>query len=565
MCKNTTSCKCALGGTSGQTFSNTIRDGVDDFWERLQKPYALKDLSNLHGNGSITDKAMSHLDQQSVQAGIEQLLTLNGWVAALCPNLPRPFGQSDNVYDELHGHPLCGPLPSRPACCHRPDGPSNRDAVQAGIEQLLTLNGWVAALCPNLPRPFGQSDNVYDELMARRIGTQYIFVFMLDYDSSDSTETLLDLCVAVLTLIGVPFRICNVPPMTEDPAAAYYPFEEAHTRNLVLEPLDELYQKRKVKFHRVIWLKGFTCPNDIFETIVVSQANDATMVFCYESGTHVIDPVQTYYTGLRYHAGAQVANFSMTDAAPNVPCLDSSQAYFCRDLWLSAAREGVRVVEECAGAASNAAAGGRGKAHEAAVAAGADARRRHAKRAEEAAEEVAEGKEANCAEEDEQAKRVEEGECGRHTDEGGHTRCQWPHGDSDVNVGSDFDTMLDTGEGEADDAAGEDNVLADAFSIPNGVFRAARTLVNPRCMTAYAEVSHAQLTLDLFGPDKDEEDGPGSREKYVLDDWDGAPENFVCQEQRYTGGRKAPKTQRQMSFSVHTELDHSESEAEDGS
>ncbi|KAH8113150.1 cryptococcal mannosyltransferase 1-domain-containing protein [Phellopilus nigrolimitatus] len=478
-----------------------IRDGVDNFWERLQKPY-------------ITDKATSHLDQQSVLTGIEQLLTLNGW-------------------------------------------------------------------------------------MARRIGTQNIFVSMLDYDLLDSTETLLDLCEAVLTLLGVPFSIHKVPPVTEDPAAAYYSLKEAHTRNLVLEPLYEFYQRRKVKFHRVIWLKGFTCRNEIFEAIMVSQANNVAMVcgmdwaehngffifsdrwrtrdingnqfrqfklssaasagpphdpagaahyaqhlpfqvFCCESGTHVVDHAQTFYTGLRYRAGAQVTNLSTTDAGP---CFGSSQAHFCRDLWLSAARGGVCAVEERAGAASKAAAGGGGlglrfnlgwgaaKPMEAAVAAGEDTRWRHVKRAEEAAEEAEEGEEANCAEEDEQANRaeedkqvnraeegeqakhVEEGERGRHVDEG-HAQRQRPPGDSYANVGSDFDAMPDTGEGETDDAAaGEDDELADAFSIPNSVFRAARILVNPRCVTTYAGVSHAQLVLDLFGPDKDEEDRPGSHEK----------------------------------------------------
>ena len=66
--------------------------------------------------------------------------------------------------------------------------------------------------------------------------------------------------------------------MTVDPYAAYYPLEEAQMRNLALEPLHELYDKRKIKFHRVIWLKGFTCPNDILETIKVSTANEAAMV-----------------------------------------------------------------------------------------------------------------------------------------------------------------------------------------------------------------------------------------------------------------------------------------------
>ena len=101
---------------------------------------------------------------------------------------------------------------------------------------------------------------------------------MLDYDSSDSTETLTDLCEAVLTLLGVPFRIRRIPGMTEDPSAAYYPLEEAYTRNLVLEPLHELHERRSIKFQRVIWLKGFTCPNDILETIKVSIVNDAAMV-----------------------------------------------------------------------------------------------------------------------------------------------------------------------------------------------------------------------------------------------------------------------------------------------
>lgn len=101
---------------------------------------------------------------------------------------------------------------------------------------------------------------------------------MLDYASTDSTETLTDLCEAVLVMLGIPFRIRRVPAMTEDPSAAYYPLEEAHMRNLALEPLHELNQRRKIKFDRVIWLKGFTCPNDILESIKVSFANEAAMV-----------------------------------------------------------------------------------------------------------------------------------------------------------------------------------------------------------------------------------------------------------------------------------------------
>jgi len=181
--------------------------------------------------------------------------------------------------------------------------------VLSAIDHLLSLNGWVTALCPTLNRPFGQNvrDSLYDDLvrenhlyyvaivihsadhflvdqlavivqMAKRLGTNNLFVSMLNYDSTDATEMLIDLCEATLTLLGVPFRIRRVPGMTEDPAAAYYPLEEAHTRNLALEPLHELYEKRKIKFARVIWLKGFTCPNDILETVKISFANEAAMV-----------------------------------------------------------------------------------------------------------------------------------------------------------------------------------------------------------------------------------------------------------------------------------------------
>jgi len=182
-------------------------------------------------------------------------------------------------------------------------------SVISSIETLLSLHGWVAADCPTLVRPFGQNshEDAFDDLLsknhlyfvgivihsadhflvdqlavivqlAKRFGPSRLFVSMLDYDSSDSTATLTDLSEAVLILLGVPYRIRRVPGMTADPAAAYYPAEEAYMRNLALEPLNELYERRRIKFHRVIWLKGFTCPNDILETIKVSEANDAAMV-----------------------------------------------------------------------------------------------------------------------------------------------------------------------------------------------------------------------------------------------------------------------------------------------
>jgi len=397
---------------------------------------------------------------------------------------------------------------------------------------------------------------------------------MLDYDSSDSTETLVDLCEAVMILLGVPFRIRKVPGMTLDPAAAYYPLEEAHMRNLALEPLKELYQKRKIKFNRVIWLKGFTCPNDIFETLKVSMVNEAAMVcgmdwaehggsfffsdrwrtrdingdqfrqskskskpdgvpprdkigatrysqylpfqvFCCESGTHVVDPAQSYYEGVMYRAGTDFHNISSADTMPNRPpdasCLDSSQTWFCRDLWIHQAKAGVREVE----------------APEVAPA---------RKKRDLVEPVVATREEPVLHARDEPAKKDE---ARRDTKE-----------DADANVGSDYDAMPDS-----------DDNLGDAprvrLSIPNSVFRPARILVNPRCVTTYAGVSHTQLAMDLFGPERDQEDVPQSTHagKYVLEDWEGAPESFVCQEQKSTGGRKATKTQRRLGFSIYEEVE----------
>jgi len=120
--------------------------------------------------------------------------------------------------------------------------------------------------------------------------------------------------------------------------------------------------------------------------------------------------------------------------------------------------------------------------------------------------------------------------------------------DADANAGSDYDAMPDE-EGEPQEEAIAEPVH---LSIPNSLFRPARILVNPRCPTTYAGVSHTQLALDLFGTGEDDSLQAGVG-KYVLEDWEGAPESFVCQEQRQTGGRKATKTQRRLGFSIHEE------------
>ncbi|KZW03163.1 hypothetical protein EXIGLDRAFT_759047 [Exidia glandulosa HHB12029] len=576
-------------------FSDVVRNGVLDFWNRFQLPF-------------INSKTTSHMDSQVVRSAIDDLLSLNGWVAAACPTLMRPFGQNkrEDQYDDLarQGH-----LYYIAIVIHSAD--------HFLVDQLAVI-----------------------VQMAKRLGTHSLFVSMLDYDSTDATPTLTDLCEAVLTMLGIAFRIRRVPGMTEDPTASYYPLEEAYARNLALEPLLELYEKRKVTFHRVIWLKGFTCPNDILETIKVSQLNDAAMVcgmdwaehngffifsdrwrtrdmdgdqfrqsksssrpeagpprdkngaaryalhlpfqaFCCESGTHVIDPEQSYYSGIQYRAAQTFHNLSASDPAPEwdpeAPCMDSTQAWFCRDLWVHAAREGIR--------AEAADKGGRRAAWKENAAA-ADAQRRWAhnkqegdlqkrkqkraavppppppapeppvlkKRADPPAQPAAPpppnqpqapakppppAAAAAAGEEKPVANPVA----------GAQAVPRVPGTDADANVGSDYDAMEDSDEGL--------DAVVSRLSIPNSAFRPARILINPRCVTTYAGVSHTQLARDLFGEEKDDggKDSIKAGSKYVLDDWEGAPDSFVCQEQRQTGGRKATKTQRRLSFGIHMELE----------
>ena len=99
-------------------------------------------------------------------------------------------------------------------------------------------------------------------------------------------------------------------------------------------------------------------------------------------------------------------------------------------------------------------------------------------------------------------------------------------------------------------------------ALKNSAFTPARIIVNPRCVTTYAGVSHTQLALDLFGSDDDsddllasgarkgsllsddeEDDGLGTssvrqksfNDKYALGEFGNAAETFVCQEMRTSG------------------------------
>jgi len=345
-------------------FDLHIAQGIRDFWRRFQLPFA-------------TNSETVHLDEQVVKGVVDELMAFNGWAAAACSSLARPFAadRKDDTWSDLTDS---GQLYYFALVVHSAD--------HFLIDQ-------VAAIVQ----------------LTKRLGAPNIFVSLIDYASTDSTPFLSDLTEMVFTLLGISFRIKRIPPMTRDPAAAYYPLEEAYTRNLAIEPLLELYHRRKVRFAKVIWLKGFTCPNDILETLRVGSVNKAAMtcsmdwkehngffiyndrwrtrdmdgnlfrgskstspideapprdaasidryskhlpfqVFCCESGVHIVDPSQSFYHGLSYRSSIEHGIFNISAAedgkAPKWsegPCMDSAQMHFCRDLWMLSAREGVKA------------------------------------------------------------------------------------------------------------------------------------------------------------------------------------------------------------------------------
>ena len=209
--------------------------------------------------------------------------------------------------------------------------------------------------------------------------------------------------------------------------------------------------------------------------------------------------------------------------------MDSTQAWFCRDLWLWKAKEGMKVIEPDVGAST------------AQSPNAANARKDKRAPAPEPAPAPRPEPEPEPAPAPAEADPIAPRQADKAKD------------DADANAGSDYDASdLPAADLDPPDVEGS----APRLTIPNAVFLAARILVNPRCVTTYAGVSHTQLALDLFGPpDREEEREVGRAD--VLDEWEGAPDTFVCQEQRTTGGRRAAKTQRRISFSIHRELEES--------
>lgn len=224
-------------------------------------------------------------------------------------------------------------------------------------------------------------------------------------------------------------------------------------------------------------------------------------MFCCESGTHVVDPAQSYYAGLTYRSGTDFQNVSRAEGArergTETPCLDSSQAWFCRDLWVwNASRDDRTGLNS-----TNPAVPGPEGTKKREIPAG-DALM--------GAKVVEVRAKADMEVEERQDK----------------AQVVAVPVDPDANAGSDYDAMPVEQGGEEVPKALEPAYAA----VPNSGFRPARILVNPRCVTTYAGVSHTQLAQDLFG----DPDGKMSDvKKYMLEEWVGAPDSFVCQEQTW--------------------------------
>ncbi|MBW0484816.1 hypothetical protein O181_024531 [Austropuccinia psidii MF-1] len=643
-------------------FDIDIQAGLEDFWRRFQLPFA-------------TAPETIHLDEQVIKSTLDELLSFNGWAAAACTTLTRPYASdSEDPYADL----------SKP-----------------GMRYFF-------ALVVHSADHFLIDQLAVVVQAARKLGTHTIFVSIVDYASSDSTPFLCDLAESVMVLLGIPFRIRRVPPMTEDPAASYYPLEEAYTRNLALEPLFELYERRKVSFSRVIWLKGFTCPNDILETLRISLINQATMVcgmdwkeyngffiyndrwrtrdldgnlfrgskstspineapprdttsaaryqqhlpfqvFCCESGSHIVDPEKSYYSGIRYRSSV-AGVFNITSAGSGKspvwtegPCMDSAQMHFCRDVWLMAAKDGVkqtardakkreksgksrgltremeqviRVVAPRLSLSENdlpplsssnsripdkSPTGGQQgninlvdhNAHlpqadfDKTDGVGA-ARDMAADEEKEAARKKEQEVKDDTLKSDEKAvggKPLPKGQQKVKRDlisEGGNEKENPNRNDKENNnqepnkiklqelKPNDKEKQEKEGENsqkkekekgepgaqqaeeveDTEDDGAPPGSSTQTSVILNSEFRPAKILVNPRCITTYAGVSHTKLALDLFGLGDDIEPSRESGGKYHFDEWLGAPNAFVCQEMRTTGGRLATKQQRRTNFHI---------------
>lgn len=288
--------------------------------------------------------------------------------------------------------------------------------------------------------------------------------------------------------------------------------------------------------------------------------------FCCESGSHIVDPFQSYYKGITYRASTVAQNISISAGAtpewdPETQCMDSTQMWFCRDLWVDAARGGLKSAggrgrggmmddEDEEGGAG----GEEGSPHQARVGKKAKGKvvvkrnvEEFVKRQEEIEEkkevedvvaprqpdEAVPAQEVETEDEDEDAKAAENApdlppvveepaldsapiadvpqpagaadanaEAAAEDDDGPVFNKQPSKQEDDHDhAGSAADAMVedDSDAPLAPPAIDSSSTIPPEFLIPNSAFKPARIVVNPRCVTTYGGVSHTALAQDLFG------------------------------------------------------------------
>lgn len=402
--------------------------------------------------------------------------------------------------------------------------------VGQAMKSLHGFQGWALDGCSALASPFGRREDIIDinanlklyvaivmnkgahfvidqlSIVLQLAKRHSLFISIVEYGpGQDGGSFLLDLVEGALVLADIPYRVEQLEARlsTEE---TYYPLVEAQLRNLAIGPLLDM-QKGGKTFDRVLWLRGFICPSDIYKMIRTSYSNDATMVcgmdwrsqgdhlvftdvwrtrdidgrtfrksdskeavkdheacpvrnpesadrflqrqpfqvMCCEGGSHVVDPKTTYYKGLRYRVD-EPRDTAEGDASA---CMDSAQMHFCRDIWISTAQEGYRTKAQ---------AFARNKA------------------------------------------------------------------------------LTPSNRKEAIQAL-----------INGGNETVARILIHPQSLTTYEDGSHSQLVSD-FG--RISTSATETTNGGVLTQWQPAPRGYVCHEMRTKGGRTAPKTQRWLPFDM---------------
>ncbi|KAI7967097.1 hypothetical protein MJO29_000374, partial [Puccinia striiformis f. sp. tritici] len=484
-------------------FDTDIHAGLEDFWQRFQLPFA-------------TAPETIHLDEQVIKGTVEELLPFNGWAAAACTTLTRPYASdSEDPYADL-------------------TKPGQR---------------YFFALVVHSADQFFIDQPAVVVQAARKLGTQAIFVSVVDYASTDSIPFLCDLAEAVMVLHGIPFRIRRVPPMTSDPAASYYPLEEAYTRNLALEPSYEgpCMDSSQMHFCRDIW--RMSAKEGVKEAARDTKQRDKAgkprgLSRELEDLIRVVAPrLSIPVEELPQPTRSSPPSKSKEEHEKHVE--DKQDGVGAgRDLAANEEKEAAKKKEqEDAGeqplVVDEKSVGGKP------LPKGQQKFKRD--------ELVQPPVEQTTPEQDQSSAKVKSTE----------DSTQSPPSDNQIKQGDPIQTekkvpipVEEEYVYEEEEEEEETGVLSQTSTIPNSAFKPARILVNPRCITTYAGVSHTKLALDLFGSGDDVEPSRETGGKYHFSEekFIGAPNAFVCQEMRTTGGRLSPKQQRRTNFHISKTL-----------